>query len=201
MTRNKAIVLGAILAVALLITGTSFWLGFRSQNTEQDSPTPTPEISPTIEPTPTDEPTPSDSPTPTRKPTPTKTPTPTSTSTPTSTPTSTATPTPTVQTFAVTGVTANYVGYTPETCSPDKTHAFSGDITVNMAGTVSYRWVKSEGPVGDTKTKVFSGPGTLPVEQDNWILNSPSYTGWDRIDILSPNSTSSNQANFTHTCP
>lgn len=206
MDRNKAIILGTILVIALLITGAFFWLGFESQN-ENSKPeaTPTPIESPTPTDTPdvspTDETVPTDTPTPTKKPvtpTPTKTPTPSPTNTPT--PTVTSTPTPTGTTFSVTGTTSNYVGSTG-TCAPDKTHAFSGDITTNMGGTVQYRWTRNEGPVGATKTLVFSGPGTLPVEQDQWTLSSPSYSGWNRIDILSPNSTSSNQANFTHTCP
>jgi hypothetical protein len=205
MTRNKAIILGVILAVALFITGASFWLGFRSQNQEGEVPTPTPtvEVSPTLEPTPSEEPSPTDSPTPTKKPspTPTKTPTPTATSTPTSTPTSTATPTPTTAAFMVTAVTVNYVGYTG-TCSPGKTHTFSGDITTSGAGIVRYRWTRSEQPTeGVAKTLTFSGSGTLHVEQDEWTLSSSSFSGWDRIDILEPNSTSSNQKDFTHTCP
>jgi len=104
MTKKKMIILGSILGFALLITGTSFYLGFRQQSGDMPEPTPTPTIeeTPTPEETITEPPTPTSSPTPTKKPspTPTKTPTPTITSIPTST------PTPTPQTITVNATSA-----------------------------------------------------------------------------------------------
>ncbi|MBI3380102.1 hypothetical protein HY029_05085 [Candidatus Gottesmanbacteria bacterium] len=117
---------------------------------------------------------------------------------PTATPNPTATPTPVV--FSVTSVTAsvdpaNHSGTCP------KQFNFSAQITSNTAGTVTYKWERSDGAGASTQSLSFSGAATQTVT-DSWTLGGSgfSYSGWEKVTILTPNSTSSNQANFTLAC-
>lgn len=109
MTRQKMVLLGGFLLIAILIALGSFWIGLRGQQTTSEpSASPTPAIEATITPdesvteTPTDEPAPSDSPTPTSTPKPSPTNSPTSTNSPTAT----LTPTPSTQTQTITSQAA-----------------------------------------------------------------------------------------------
>jgi len=79
---------------------------------------------------------------------------------------------------------------------------FSGTITVTAAGTVEYKWVQSNG-VEYAGTLTFSSAGTQSVPDNSWIVYGGSlFTGWGKIVVTSPNSISSNQANFTRLyCP
>jgi hypothetical protein len=99
--------------------------------------------------------------------------------------------------FAVTSVTASvfqssFIGGCP------KTFHFSAVITVNGPGTVTYRWERSDGGSADTQSITFAAAGSQTVT-DSWRLWA-SYSGWERVHILTPNDSLSNQANFTLTC-
>jgi hypothetical protein len=99
--------------------------------------------------------------------------------------------------FAVTGTTASVTPVVQGTCP--KTIAFSGLITVNGGPvTVTYRWERSDGALGPTQN-IFFGAASAQVVNETWQLGA-SYSGWERLHILAPNDTLSNQASFTLTC-
>ncbi len=80
---------------------------------------------------------------------------------------------------------------------------FSGSITVNEPGTVSYIFTRSDGAT-DTLTKklTFSAAGTKSVST-TWTLGGaplPRYKGWQAIKILSPNPLNSAHADFEVSC-
>jgi hypothetical protein len=100
-------------------------------------------------------------------------------------------------TFAVTSVTANasppfYSGPCPYQFN------FSGIITVNGPGTVTYQWERSDGTSDPAQTATFSSAGSQIVTT-YWYLGAIG-TGWYRLHILSPNNTTSNQAFFVLNC-
>ena len=71
-------------------------------------------------------------------------------------------------------------------------------ITVNGAGTVTYRWEDSEGGYKSTENVYFSSAGSQSVNT-TWPIGL-SGTFWVRLHVLTPNETLSNQASFTLTC-
>lgn len=80
---------------------------------------------------------------------------------------------------------------------------FTGSITSNRPGTVSYIFTRSDGAT-DTVTKklLFRRAGTLPVST-TWTLGGatlPQYKGWQAIKVLSPNPMTSAQAPFELRC-
>ncbi len=110
----------------------------------------------------------------------------------------TATVTVTVEEeFAVTSVTASVTpSYFYGTCP--KMFNFSAVITVNGPGTVTYKWERSDGAIAPDESITFAAAGSQMVT-DSWTLGA-SYSGWQRVKILTPNVTFSNQANFTLSC-
>jgi cytoskeletal protein RodZ len=158
----------------------------------------------------------------------TSTPTPTPSSTPSSSSTgsnNTApdnTPTPTPVVFAATAASATASRQT--VCSNvDTVILFTGTITANAAGAVTYHWARSDGGVMADAQLTFSGAGTQAVAGTSWsmpqnpvVMNNPSifskffslFEGrayalpapelyWEQIVVTSPNSVSSNQAGFS----
>lgn len=114
----------------------------------------------------------------------------------------TPTPTPLPESagpFEVTSVTASvdqnlYRG----TCPLQFT--FTASITTNGAGTVEYRWLRSDQVTGATQSLNFNGPGTKHV-QSTWDISSGIHENlWKQVEILSPNSKFSNQATFSVYC-
>jgi hypothetical protein len=67
---------------------------------------------------------------------------------------------------------------------------FSGSITANGKGQVTYTFVRSDGATAPVYMLEFSGSDTKQVST-TWKLGSaeslPSYTGWQTLKILSPN--------------
>jgi DNA-directed RNA polymerase specialized sigma24 family protein len=138
-------------------------------------------------------------PTPTVTNTPTATYTPTPSSTPTNTPTATPTNTPTGTPVPgqVTSVIANanpttYSGTCPATIS------FSGIITMNGPGTVTYRWELSDGTNHSSQLLTFTTAASLTVT-DSWV-GPPSGAGWEHLHVGSPNDITSANANFVNNC-
>ena len=77
---------------------------------------------------------------------------------------------------------------------------FSGRISaIGGAGTVTYRFVRSDGATGPIQTVAFSGPASRDVTT-TWLLGA-SYEGWEQIVILEPQDLKSNRAGFSLTCP
>lgn len=193
---NKKI-LYSIIVIILGIVGAIFI--FNKLNTSAPSASPSP--SPTQTPTPTPTPSPSPSPSPSLKstPIPTKKPTPSSTPTPTPSPTSSPTPTPIA--FQVTALTANVTPTNYSGACP-KQFDFTGNITSNSAGTLTYKWVRSDGASGSTQSMTFGAAGTQAANADSWTLGGTgfTYSGWEKIQILTPNSIESTPANFNMAC-
>jgi hypothetical protein len=100
--------------------------------------------------------------------------------------------------FAVTAAQAFITNMSSSTCPTAVT--FSGIITVNDAGTVRYRWDRSDGAVSPAVSTTFTQAGSAPVRSSEWHL-SASGTFWQRLHVLAPNELVSNQAGFTLNCP
>jgi len=91
---------------------------------------------------------------------------------------------------------AQYQGRCPVTIS------FSGAITVNGNGTVQYKLLRSDGAVSPMQVLQFDSAGTKPVSAI-WSLGGPSlstYSGWQAIQIVSPNVMQSDKASFAFQC-
>lgn len=97
--------------------------------------------------------------------------------------------------FQVTNVSAS-VSPSYDTCGTN-TFSFVGSITANGAGTVRYTWERSDGAWSPEETATFTGAGVKTVS-NTWSLTS-SYSGWERLHVLSPNNMLSNMATFSHT--
>lgn len=67
---------------------------------------------------------------------------------------------------------------------------FNGNITAEGAGTVTYKFTRSDGGAGPAFTITFDGSGTKPVSNE-WTLGDasalPRYEGWMAISTVSPN--------------
>lgn len=75
---------------------------------------------------------------------------------------------------------------------------FSGRISVaGGGGTVSYRFLRSDGASAPVRTQTFDGPGSADVET-TWTRGEGS--GWQQLEILDPHPARSRQATFTVTC-
>jgi hypothetical protein len=107
------------------------------------------------------------------------------------------TPTPTPAAFAVLGVTT-MVEPSAFTGACPKNFSCSAIITANGAGTVTYRWERSDGGSSPTQTAVFASAGSQTVST-GWPREAGG-TYWVRIRTLSPNEILSNQASFTLSC-
>ncbi|WP_457607892.1 hypothetical protein [Nitratifractor sp.] len=95
----------------------------------------------------------------------------------------------------------------PMTLHADPTHytgpcpkkiRFSGSIHFNHAGTIKYRFIRSDGAAGPIKTLHVDHAGTRLVHT-YWTLNQ-SLSGWVRIKILSPSVHYSPKAHFNLQC-
>jgi hypothetical protein len=93
--------------------------------------------------------------------------------------------------------TTDYSGSCPKTVN------FSGTITANDAGTVTYKWESSDGSNDSPVSSLtFSGPGSITVNR-SWTLGTRGNTFsnyWQRLHILSPTDVTSNNATFTLRC-
>ncbi len=106
-----------------------------------------------------------------------------------------------IEAFQVTGVSVS-VSEREFTGSCPHRFNFTGRITTNRAGTVSYRWVSSDGGTTAAQTLVFAAAGTQTVST-YWQLGGgmASYDDWwMKIEILEPNSRLSNPALFDLKC-
>jgi len=117
------------------------------------------------------------------------------------TPQPTATPIPPTPkpAFRVTGAAmnvspSNYVGLCPGH------FYYTGSITTNDAGAVTYRWVGA-GSVAPSPVMTFYAPGAgthqLPGYSIEW---GSKGSQWAQLIILTPNQITSNQATFTNSC-
>lgn len=90
----------------------------------------------------------------------------------------------------------DYVGPSPVTIK------FTGRISVvGGGGTVSYKFLRSDGASAPIETLHFDGPGSRDVST-TWRLGGPgfTYSGWQSIKILEPQEMESERANFNIRC-
>ena len=89
---------------------------------------------------------------------------------------------------------------------------FSGAVSVTGGpGTVTYRWVSSDGDRSPSETLKFDGPGSKEVSS-TWIVDPvsmPTHAGWSSIEIVEPSivlasaagaAADSSHADFSFTC-
>lgn len=81
---------------------------------------------------------------------------------------------------------------------------FTGYIQVNRAGTVRYRWLRSDKATAPEETLTFLSSGTKEVTS-TWSLGSAGSMNhfvdhWKGIEIIAPNSMRSNLAVFNLKC-
>lgn len=78
---------------------------------------------------------------------------------------------------------------------------FSGRISVDGSGTVSYKFLRSDGASAPTQTITFDGPGSQDIST-TWDLGGTgfTYSGWESIQIIDPQALTSNQAAFSIQC-
>jgi len=123
---------------------------------------------------------------------------------PPSPPAPTPTPTPVPAAPAPFTVTAVSVAVSESSFSGSCPHqfTFTGTITVNTAGTVEFKWLRSDGGIAPSQTLVFTSAGSQQVTT-TWTFGGAGkrYTDfWQQIEVLAPNSMLSNQALFSLTC-
>jgi hypothetical protein len=98
---------------------------------------------------------------------------------------------------AVSSDTGAYTGVCPKTVN------FSGKITANDAGTVTYKWESSDGSNNSAVLNLtFDGPDTKTVSH-SWTLGASGKTltdYWERLHIFTPTDVTSNNATFTLRC-
>lgn len=108
--------------------------------------------------------------------------------------------------FRVVGLDVTADPANPTAACPIKI-VFHSRITVDGgSGTVSFRWVSSDGDVSPVETKNFTGPGSYD-RTTSWTVDEatvPSGAGWSSIEIVSPvgpgSLAASPHASFTFTC-
>jgi len=98
---------------------------------------------------------------------------------------------------AVSSVTARSTGHTDIDANTVR-FDFEGRITASVPTTATYRWIRSDGASPPTETLTFSSAGTRTVTS-TWQLGRRDHpvTLWKAIEILTPNSMTSNHAEFT----
>ena len=84
-------------------------------------------------------------------------------------------------------------------CSPDSLVRFTGVLRVGEGGgTISYRWVHSDGTQGRMETLHSTTTGDFTLSHE-WSTDGP-FSGWARIDVLAPVTRSSETASFEVRC-
>lgn len=89
-----------------------------------------------------------------------------------------------------------HVGPCPVTIS------FSGRISVAGGdGTVSFKFLRSDGASAPVQTLSFDSPGSKDV-RSTWRLGGPGFTfsGWEALKIFDPQEIESDRATFTISC-
>src|SRR5712692_72933 len=86
----------------------------------------------------------------------------------------------------------NYSGACPVSIN------FSGRISAVGSGTVSYRFIRSDGASAPIQTLTFTGSASQDVSE-TWTLGGAGtrYSGWEAIRIVDPNAMDSSHATFT----
>ncbi len=75
---------------------------------------------------------------------------------------------------------------------------FRGSITMDGRGTVKYTFERSDGATGPVHTLYFASAGTKEVST-TWTLGM-SYSGYEKLQVISPNRMESSEARFNLNC-
>lgn len=75
---------------------------------------------------------------------------------------------------------------------------FRGSITTNSRGVVRYTFERSDGATAPVYTLLFASAGTKEVST-TWTLGR-SYSGYEKLKVLAPNSMESSEARFNLNC-
>jgi hypothetical protein len=104
---------------------------------------------------------------------------------------------PPAPSFRVTDAT---VSVTPSTIATSCPYTFTCTVTITAtaAGTVTYRWERSDGGYSPTQTMTFTTAGSQTAAT-GWPRETTG-THWVRVRVLTPNELVSNQASFNLTC-
>jgi len=109
--------------------------------------------------------------------------------------------------FAVTSVNttvnpSSYSGPCTDVGGKRIDFTFSADITTNAAGTVTYKWERSDNANAPEQSLTFASAGTKTVTTtwSRWFNPGDNATGWERIYINNPNHQAFSNASFTVTC-
>jgi hypothetical protein len=78
---------------------------------------------------------------------------------------------------------------------------FHATISFSQPGPISYRWVRSDGGQGPIITKNPSTAGHFGASE-TWGMGGPGFTfsGWERLELLSPHHGYSNQQHISISC-
>jgi len=109
----------------------------------------------------------------------------------------TGTTTPTPVTFAVTAAVLTVDNPSVNVTCP-ATVNFTANVTSNKDGVIVYNWERSDGSATPTQTLTFPAATSLNVS-GTWQITS-TYSGWQRLHVLSPTDLASNSGTFTVTC-
>lgn len=116
-----------------------------------------------------------------------------------------ATP-PAAEPFAVnSAINSNVDNNTPTlVCNDAVRLTFTGYITANGAGTVTYHWERSDGAASANRQLVFTEAGYLPVTNTwDFVNTGTAHTGtesgWYKVVVTSPNAAASKPSDATFT--
>jgi hypothetical protein len=85
-------------------------------------------------------------------------------------------------------------------CKPHPaSFAVTGTITAHKAGTVTYRWVYSDGKTSAPATVHFNAPGSMTVTGPP-IKAAKTSSGWAKLEVTSPDAVASNKATYQLMC-
>ncbi len=98
--------------------------------------------------------------------------------------------------FRVTNVTSNLDTSRANACNLG--FGVVGSITATRAGTVAYRWERSDNAIAPIEYVTFDSAGTKTVSAD-WFLTG-NYSGWMRLKIITPNEIASVRTPIVSNC-
>ncbi|HXA49511.1 MAG TPA: hypothetical protein VNV86_04365 [Candidatus Acidoferrum sp.] len=82
-------------------------------------------------------------------------------------------------------------------CNPTRVH-FTGHIASDIAGKVTYTWLRANKPAGQTLTVNFDKPGSVPVSYDLMIRKPED--GSVMLRVVLPQQNDSARVKFHVTC-
>jgi hypothetical protein len=82
-------------------------------------------------------------------------------------------------------------------CNPTRVH-FTGHITSDIAGKVTYTWLRANKPAGQTLTVNFEKPGSAPVSYD--VMIRKPEEGFVMLRVVLPQQSDSARVKYHVTC-